>query len=118
MSFPIEKYCFYKYENKNGGTDIVAVSTYAGKTVRGVAKCDPRDEFDMEKGKELAAARCNDRVSRKRAARAKAELNKAMAELDAASRRVSKMRDYLEDAIDEAAAAHEELKNIETEMRE
>ena len=46
------------------------------------------------------------------------ELNKAMAELDAASRRVSKMRDYLEDAIDEATSAHEELKNIETEMRE
>lgn len=118
MSFPIEKYCFYKYENKNGGTDIVAVSTYAGKTVRGVAKCDPRDEFDVEKGKKLAAARCNDRVARKRVARARAELNKAKAELDAAICRASKMRDYLEDAIDEAAAAHEELKNIETEMRE
>ena len=35
-------YQFYKDNSDN----IIAVSTYAGHTVRGVAKCHPNDEFD------------------------------------------------------------------------
>ena len=50
--YPIEKYRYF-----TNGSKVVAVSTYAGKTVRGVANCDPNDEFSLEKGKELAAAR-------------------------------------------------------------
>ena len=60
------KYNFYT----DGKTKVVAVSTYAGKTVRGVAKCDVDDTFSFEKGKELAAARCNEKVAKKRFARA------------------------------------------------
>ena len=44
--YPIEKYRYY-----TNGRRVIAVSTYAGKTVRGVATCDPGDEFSMEKGK-------------------------------------------------------------------
>ena len=33
----------------NSKNEIIAVSTYAGKTVKGVAKCDPRDSFDKSK---------------------------------------------------------------------
>ena len=54
----------YKYYTNNKDV-VVAVSSYAGKTVRGVAKCDPRDTFDIEKGKELAAARCNEKIAYK-----------------------------------------------------
>ena len=60
------KYSFYT----DGKTKVVAVSTYAGKVVRGVAKCDVNDTFSLEKGKELAAARCNEKVAKKRFARA------------------------------------------------
>ena len=60
------KYSFYT----DGKTKVVAVSTYAGKVVRGVAKCDVNDTFSLEKGKELAAARCNEKVANKRFARA------------------------------------------------
>lgn len=48
MMYPTEKYRYY-----TNGRRVIAVSTYAGKTVRGVATCDPSDEFSMEKGKEL-----------------------------------------------------------------
>ena len=61
------KYSFYT----DGKTKVVAVSTYAGKVVRGVAKCDVNDTFSLEKGKELAAARCNEKIAKKRFARAK-----------------------------------------------
>ena len=55
------KYNFYT----DGKTKVIAVSTYAGKTVRGVAKCDVNDTFSLEKGKELAAARCNEKIAKK-----------------------------------------------------
>ena len=60
------KYSFYT----DGKTKVVAVSTYAGKAVRGVAKCDVNDTFSLEKGMELAAARCNEKIAKKRFARA------------------------------------------------
>ena len=60
------KYSFYT----DGKTKVIAVSTYAGKVVRGVAKCDVNDTFSLEKGKELAAARCNEKIAKKRFTRA------------------------------------------------
>lgn len=47
--YPIEKYKFY-----TNGSRVIAVSTYAGKTVRGVAVCHAGDAFSLEKGKKLA----------------------------------------------------------------
>ena len=38
MKFDENKYKYYTAGNK-----VIAVSTYAGKTVKGVAKCDPKD---------------------------------------------------------------------------
>ena len=48
--YPLEKYKYYQAGNK-----VIAVSTFAGRTVRGVAKCNPKDNFDLEKGKMLPA---------------------------------------------------------------
>ena len=41
----------YKYV-RDGGNTVIAISTYAGKTVKGIAKCDPNDNFsyDYENG--------------------------------------------------------------------
>ena len=65
--FDKNKYKIFK--NEENGL-VIAVSTYAGKNVKGVAKCDPRDTFDFEKGKELAIARCNAKIAEKRKKRA------------------------------------------------
>ena len=40
MRFSLDKYKFYQFKNENGGTTISAVSTYAGLTVKGYAKCE------------------------------------------------------------------------------
>lgn len=68
--FPYDKYKYFVNGNK-----IIAISTYAGKTVRGVATCHPEDNFDIETGKQLAAMRCDLKVREKRwkAANRKAE---------------------------------------------
>ena len=55
-----------KYKVITLPTSVIAISTYAGKTVKGIAKVDPRDTFDPEVGKQLATARCAEKIAIKR----------------------------------------------------
>ena len=48
MKYSLDKYKYFTYYDKNGKKTISAVSTYAGKTVKGYAKCDPRDNFSED----------------------------------------------------------------------
>ena len=59
--FPIEKYKFY-----TNGKKVIAKSTYAGKTIQATATCGPMDEFNLEIGKRIAAARCDLKIADKR----------------------------------------------------
>ena len=105
--FPIEKYKFYQ-----AGKKIIAVSTYAGRTVRGVAVCDDADTFDLEKGKALAAARCGLKIAHKRRARAEKKYNEAYNAVMEAETRLDKMADYCNDAtmaVEEVEAAIQNL---------
>lgn len=108
----MKKYKFYS----DGANKIIAVSSYAGRPVRGVAKCDPRDNFNQKKGEELAQARCNLKIALKRAKRANAEVEKAKAERDRAQARIDKMTAYLTDATHQLIQADNELKRIENEL--
>ena len=51
-------------------TMVIAASTYAGKVVKGIARCKEGDTFDFEKGKALAIAKCNLKVQKRRWKRA------------------------------------------------
>lgn len=100
--YPIEKYRFY-----TNGPRVIAVSTYAGKTVRGVAVCHEGDEFSMEKGKKLAALRCAEKIAQKRLARAERKVNEAYFTYIDAGRYFGDMVNYKDDAM---AALEEVLK--------
>ena len=102
--YPMEKYKYYTTNNK-----VIAVSTYAGKTVRGVAKCDPRDTFDLEKGKILAAKRCNEKVAKRRYARAQKRVKEAARDLQTAQNRYHKMLQYMNDAHDAYGQAEKDV---------
>lgn len=95
---------------------IIAVSTYAGKNVKGYAKADTRDEFDIEKGKKLAIARCNYKIAEKRAKRANMKVSKAIDELAKATNHSIKMQEYLADANEALAIATEKVKSLIDEM--
>ena len=43
MKYSLDKYKYFTYYDKNGKKTVSAVSAYAGKTVRGCVKCDPRE---------------------------------------------------------------------------
>ena len=94
------KYQFYHYTDKeNKSETVVAISSYAQKPVKGIAKCSPEDHFSIQLGKELAMARCNTKVAAKRKARAKKCLLEASEKLSQAEKRFEDMCHYYQDAI-------------------
>ena len=109
--YPIEKYRYY-----TNGQRVIAVSTYAGKTVRGVAACDPNDTFSMEKGKELAAARCALKIANKRLNRAIRKENEANEAFLQAERHLDKMTAYASDAWDAKYDAENYLVKVLADM--
>lgn len=107
--YPIEKYRFY-----TNGSRVIAVSTYAGRTVRGVATCHDGDEFSMEKGKQLAALRCAEKIAKKRIARANKKVDESYWTYIDARNYFDKMVKYKDDAsaeLAEVVAAKDNLLN-------
>lgn len=94
----MNKFKFHTYKSITGTPVVIAVSTYAGKTVKGRAKCDPRDGFDLEKGKKLAAARCAEKVAKKRAKRAVRKFADALNKHREAKCYLDKMSQYVIDS--------------------
>ena len=105
-----------RYRFYDNGSKVVAVSSYAGRPVRGVAKCDPRDHFSLEKGRELAKARCDVKIAQKRAERSERCYNKALHELELAKNRVAQMQDYFDDSHEALLDAELSLEKIEKSM--
>ena len=112
MSYSLDRYRYYKGKNNK----IVAVSSYAGKTVRGTAKCDPRDEYNESFGKKLEALRCNLKVATLREARAKKMVIEAQKQLTAAQNRYNKMSKYFTDAHMKRAIAQSDLTSFESTL--
>lgn len=96
--YPIEKYRYFHAKTASGQDKIIAVTTYAGKTVRGVAICHPVDSYDEQKGKELAAARCAIKVAKKRLIRASKKKDEANIALTAIEKHFGDMEEYVADA--------------------
>lgn len=119
-SFPIEKYTFVVHHvmGKDNRTvkEVIAISSYAGKSVKGTAKCDPDDTFDFEKGKRLAAARCALKIAMKRADRASYKVEEARERCDLADEHLDSMIRYKNDAYDSLDRVIEELDDILNEI--
>ena len=98
-----------RYKYYDAGNKIIAVSSYAGKSVRGVAICHPNDKFDLEKGINLATARCNEKIAKKRFNRAMSKVAEAQRILEEATRYHARMMRYLDDSTD---ALNEAIVNV------
>ena len=116
MNFDVNKYIFVEHTSKNGSKQVTAISSYAGKTVKGYAKCDPNDEYFEGSGMVLAAARCNEKIAKKRVACSEARLNEAREQLKKAEKLVADMIDYHNDAINKYAEAQNEVEDILSEF--
>jgi hypothetical protein len=106
----------YKYATDSSNT-VIAISTYAGKPIKGVAKCDPNDKFSYVYGQRLAKARCDVKISRKRYKNANSKVKAAHEALIAAREYYSKMVEYEMDSFKAMDAANENLANILKEAK-
>ena len=93
-------YEYHQFKNENGGITVVAVSSYAGRRVKGYAKCNPDDEFNFEKGKALARARCNQKIAKKRRNHAAKKYMEAVEAKYSALREFERMKQYYIDSVD------------------
>lgn len=113
----MKKFNNYQYYFDDKGT-IYAVSSYAGKAVRGKASCNPNDKFDAWIGKTLAAKRCNLKVAGKRYTRAAAQFEEAQEIYDKALRALEKAESYYVDASRALIKANAELDEFEKELED
>ena len=104
-------YKFYVTPNKT----TIAVSSYAGKTVKGIAKLNPNDEYNEDFGKKLAAARCALKIAKKRKRVAVEYEKKAEEIVKWANERLTKAKERTAHAFNKYEDASLNLKILEAE---
>ena len=93
---------------------VYCITQYAGKSVRGIAKCHPEDTFELDDGKDLAKARCDVKLWTKKLSRANKRVLHAFEELRIAEEHVRLATQYQ----DEAIASLSEAKSVVEELEE
>lgn len=92
---------------------VYAVSSFAGRPIRGVAKCSDKDSFNLETGKEIAKARCALKVADKRLVRAAEKLSLALKNVHDANAHLDRMNEYYWDSVKARDEAEKTLEDIE-----
>ena len=77
----MSRYVIKEFSDNRGIKNIVVISHFAGKSVKGIAKCDPRDEYDYKEGVRIATARCDEKISDKRIKLREKKMQKAYEDL-------------------------------------
>ena len=107
-----DKYKYYSFHVDEEGKKVIAVTHYAGRAVRGIAKCAPEDTFDVEIGCKIAVARAEAKAARAKIRNAAAKYLEAAKAADAAEKRFDEMKQYYMDAIDQLDEAEEYLDKL------
>lgn len=115
--FDFNKYTFVTYKDKNDSTVTAALSSYAGKTVKGYAKLHPEDNYDEEIGRKLAAARCNEKVAKKRMKHAEKQVLRALKQVEAANKYLKEMELFHNDTMIQHFDATAEITEILNQIK-
>ena len=98
-----------RYRFYINGNQVICVSSYAKKPIKGVAKCSPEDTFNEEIGKQLAKLRCDAKVAKQRARRAKEDREMAAKWLNNSLEYYNKCENYYNNSLEEGRNANFEL---------
>lgn len=110
-----DRYKFYY--NKDEKT-LICTILYKGKTIRGIAKCDPDDEFNLGVGKKLAYLRCRKKFLSKKLKRAlQVERDAIIAEARAKCN-LANARDFVSDSEIQFNNTINELAKFEAELNQ
>ena len=85
------------YHNFEDNT-VVCTTFYKGRTIRGIAKCDPEDDFNLEVGKKLAYLRCRQKFAIKKCERAHKVCDDAFVAVAQAQNNLYRACEFVEDA--------------------
>jgi hypothetical protein len=109
----------YKYVTRevNGNKQVIAISSYAGKTVKGVATCSPDDNFSQSSGEKLATARCGVKIATKRHKRATEKLEEAERQFEMAKTYLDRMKQYESDSKERMKKADKYLNSILSDLK-
>ena len=107
-----DKYKHYSFIVNEDKKKVIAVTHYAGRAIRGIAKCSPEDAFNMELGCMLAVARAEEKVAKAKVRNASAKYLEAAKAADAAQKRFDDMKQYYIDSVDQLDEIEEELNNL------
>ena len=110
-------YSYYTIIKDGKKTGIVCVGSYAGKTVRGVARCNPKDTFDFETGKKLATARCEQKILTKRAKYMENKLKRITANIERTQAYLREETEYYNKVLEKAENINYILDNLEEDLR-
>jgi hypothetical protein len=83
----------YSYIIDKDNRTVTAISEYAGKPVKGIAKCSPEDEFDENVGVKLATARCKTKIAKKQYKTASNKVEKLDSLAHQMNKRLEKMKE-------------------------
>lgn len=99
------------YFNEKTNT-FYTVSTYAGKSVVGKAKCHEKDVFNKDIAETLSKLRCDCKIAAKRLKRAKNKMQEADEEVHLALAQCRNMTDYYSDSFKEYDKVTKELNDF------
>lgn len=98
-----------RYRYYEAGNKVIAVITYKGKTIRGVAVCADGDKFDREFGRKLARAKCEAKIAKIRYVNLKRDYDEAL-ELELnIIKKVSKLGNRCDNAMKAMFVAEDNL---------
>lgn len=106
----------YKFYCDNENKQVICVTWYKGSSIKGIAKCDPDDAFDIETGKQLAYWRCRYKFLKRKAARAADAYAKAVGVAARAEAKRKKAIEFIEDVAYELTSAKHELAGLEKSL--
>lgn len=107
----------YNYHIDVEGKKVVCLTRYAGRVVRGIAKCNPEyDEFNIETGKQLAKLRCEAKVAAKRAKTCKRRFEEATIMYVAAKKNELRSRVAYKESLNDINAANKALADFENKL--
>ena len=117
MKYPIDKYKIIVHQHPETLTaETIAISSYAGKRVKGKALCSINDDYNEENGILLAVLRCAEKIAKKREKHALKKFNLALEQCNLAEKYLKDMRNYYYDACLEVKETEKELQDLLAKM--
>ena len=97
MAFNRDKFQYVDHTIKaTDSREIIAIGQYCGQTIKGHARCNPEDTFDIEIGEGLAARRCNLKIAEKRLDNKQKQLDELIKEAKIISDKIIKAGEAVE----------------------